>query len=356
MGYLDFNDLSPIAGQPDREAFLESLSTEALNAGMTIGRAQVDWSVLETSKGVYDEVALREQLDYATRNGLKPYVTFSTLDSFGPTLPSYLMDPDGTIRDDLDLDSQEVLDGLKDFLDWFVPILTEYQVWGVSVANEPDSPIEDNQFTISESLTFFTTAMSHIKSIDPDIAVTLTFSGTSKDTLPGFTREIILASDIVAINYYCLKPDMLVGTPGDWAAELGSWMQAARGKEIFIQELGCPVGYGDDGGGAPIRPPNGIMGSPQVQIDFIEYVMGQFILHDQLRAATWFTIYDFEPSLAQAIGDAVRTQPPGSDPTADRLEEWLATGGLCRWADATCRDGWDSYLQGLQELKAARQG
>ncbi|MEM1144377.1 MAG: hypothetical protein AAGI88_17490 [Pseudomonadota bacterium] len=44
----------------------------------------------------------------------------------------------------------------------------------------------------------------------------------------------------------------------------------------------------------------------------------------------------------------------GVQEAGDRLDEWLATVGLCRWADGTCRPAWDTFLGALRNQAQAR--
>lgn len=136
-----------------------------------------------------------------------------------------------------------------------------------------------------------------------------------------------------------------------WRTRLNRWRLLAGEMAIFIQELGCPAGFGDDGAGAPPRPATGINASPEQQARFFAFMAREFATDPQLRAATTFQLFDFAPETAAFFGDLVRNE--GAVEAGNNFEEALATLGLCRWADTTCRPAWDVWLEGLQALMAA---
>ena len=349
-----FDDLSARPGEPDRAAKAEALRAELAAAGESIGRAQLDWSELEPSRGVYDAVALEAGLTEASSGGRAPYLTLSTLDSFDITLPAYLMDGAGGLAPGLSLDSPEVLDAFEAFLDWLVPRLADHGVWGVSLGNETDVLVDDGVIDPQAALTFFTRGAARVRALDPDLAVTVTFTESADDALsmPFLLDDYLAAFDIAAINLYCSGEDFLVRTPAQWDSVIDRWLDLTGDREIFIQELGCPAGYGDDGAGAPPRPPGGLGASPEVQAAFFAHMAGRFRAEPRLRAATAFQLFDWSPGLAAQFGDILRDD--GFILAGDRFEEALATIGLCRWADATCRPAWDVFLEGVETLQDAR--
>ncbi len=349
-----FDDLSARPGEPDRAARAEALRGELAAAGESIGRAQLDWSELEPSRGVYDAATLEAALTAVSTGGRAPYLTLSTLDSFDITLPAYLMDGDGALAPGLSLDSPEVLEAFEAFLDWLVPRLADHEVWGLSLGNETDVLVDDGIVDPQAALTFFTRGAERAKALDPDLAVTVTFTETADDALSmSFLLDDYLAAfDIVAFNFYCSGEDFLVRAPAEWDAVIDRWLDLAEGKAVFIQELGCPAGYGDDGAGAPARPPGGLGASPEIQADFFAHMAERFRDEPQLRASTAFQLFDWSPGLAASFGDILRDD--GLILAGDRFEEALATIGLCRWADATCREAWDVFLDGVDTLRNER--
>ncbi|MEL7232260.1 MAG: hypothetical protein AAGJ85_07105, partial [Pseudomonadota bacterium] len=273
------------------------------------------------------------------------------LDSDGLTLPEDLLE-DGSLKAGLSLSSPEVLGRFEAFLDWLIPILEQEEVWGIALGNEVDLPVEDSLATAQEARIFFETGLARVDMLDEDMATSVTFTPAAPSRFGAEFSTLIGAMDIVTFNYYCLDENLQVTRKTRWDSDVRDFKAAAEGKQIFIQELGCPVGYGDDGAGAPNRPANGLMGASDIQVEFFEDMTARVATDPQLRAATVFQLLDWSPSLARSFSDPVRDA--GFPLAADRLEEWLATVGLCRWADAICRDAWPVFLEGVEDIRAAR--
>ncbi len=341
MGYITgFDPLGPRAPQ------VAALTEEALAAGMSLGRVQVDWADLEPRPGRFEDRELRAALAEAATGGRHVFVTLSTLDSDALTIPGDLLGPDRLMKPGTALDDAEVLARLDAFLDRFVPVLTEAGVWGLSVANEFDAPLNDGDVGRTETLSFLKHAMAGAKSRDPDLAVTVTYSGGAAFNNASEIFELNTYSDIVTYNTYCLSPALEVVGPEQWHVSLDTWKEAAADLPIFMQELGCPVGYGPD--------ETGIGGALETQAAYVDWHIARIAEDPQLIGATWFQLLDWSPELsalyAKPLGDE------GFDRLRARLEEWLATSGLCRWQDLSCGPAWDAWLSGMETIRAAREG
>ncbi|MEL6529756.1 MAG: hypothetical protein AAFQ27_07325, partial [Pseudomonadota bacterium] len=117
MGIIvGFDDLS--AGDVDRQGRSTELLDQAASSGASISRIQLDWAELETAPVQYDLEPLSGALEVARQRRQLIYVTLSTLDSDGLTLPDYLLDDNGRLRDGLSLASPEVTGRFEDFLEW----------------------------------------------------------------------------------------------------------------------------------------------------------------------------------------------------------------------------------------------
>lgn len=318
---------------------------EARAAGMSIGRVQVDWAELEPAPGVYDGDAFDEAFADPNLAGLNLAVLVSTLDSDGLTVPAYLV-RDGVLRDGLTLASPEVTDAFSDFLDWIAPRLLERNVWLLSIANEPLGPIEDAMVSESEAVQFYSAAMDRWNENVPQIGITATFTSEAPNGIPDLFAAVRARADIVAFNYYCLLPDITVSSQQQWESDVAGMKADAGSREIFLQELGCPVGYG------PRGQPSAIGGSVANQAAFFEYFGNQFAQDPQLRAATAFQLYDWSPELAASFAKPI--DAAGMPVLAGRLEEWLATVGLLRWSDASERPAWETWLVQNRRLKDQR--
>jgi len=335
----------------DQPARVAELTEQAIAAGMNISRFQIDWSELETSAGVYDQTSMNELLESISSVSLPTYITLSSIDTDGLTLPDYLMDGE-VLRSDLTVASSEVIEAFESFLNWFVPQLTEASVWGLSIGNEGDVLLEDGEVNSADFVTFFRAGLARVNALAPNISSSVTFTGGAYTSFPDETKAILEDSDHATVNYYCLDIGLQVTRESTWEDYLTDLKGDVGNKLIFFQELGCPVGYGDDGMGAPDRPENGMAGSPSIQVDFVEYMTNAFIADPQFIGATWFQLLDWSPELAASFTAPITME----NTTAGALtEEWLATSGLCRWADGTCRLAWDQWLIELSQAQEERE-
>lgn len=319
---------------------------QARTSGASIGRVQIDWSELETAPGEYDAQALADAFEDPGLEGMNLVVLLSTLDSEGLTVPDYLVD-NGQLRDGLTLSSPEVVDAFSAFLDWLGPQLTQRDVWLLSVLNEPIGAVENGVVAEEDTVVFYSAALDQWNLEVPEIGITGTFTISGPAGIPDFFEAVRSRSDIVSFNYYCLTGDIQVTGADAWADRLAQMKEDAADREIFIQELGCPVGY------SPQNQATTTGGSLENQVEFFEYFGEVFATDPQLRAATMFQLYDWSPQLAKRFGDSVRDE--GATLAGDRLEEWLATSGFLRWSDSFERPAWQTWLAQLEQVRAARE-
>jgi len=329
--------------------------SEAVAAGMRISRIQISWEELEPAPGIFESGNLMIALDQATVSGQQPFLTLTTLDTGGLTIPLDLMAADRlTPAAGLTLDGPEILGRFHAFLDWLIPEIAAYKVWGLAIANEPSSLFEsmDQQ----EITGFLIDGADYAGSLTDKISITATLAGAADNDpqIIRFVADLMPHFDIASYNFYCLDSNTLQTTGQTvWEKNLNTFISRARGREVFFQELGCPAGWGDLGGSA-VTPRQVINATPQIQTSFFRFMFVQIESRDILRAATVFQLYDWSPGLARSFSDPYRL---GGDPvTADRLEEWLATIGLCRWSDRTCREAYDIFLEGVAQMATVRSG
>ena len=302
----------------DQAAKTNALLAEAAASGASIARIQMDWRELETAPGVYDQVSLDRFLANLAATGQAGFVTLSTLDSEGLTLPTHFMNEEtGGLRDGLLLSAPEVHIAFERFLDWLIPQLSAAGVWGIAIGNEVELPVEDELVTEEEAALFFERGLAHVQSLDHDMAAGVTLTSGASGIAPDLTQRITEAADLFVVNFY---GDNALGQPTqeDWALGLDRIKTMAAGKPVFFQELGMPVGY--EAAGLP--GDSSIQSSLALQAEFFDY-MGREIAHDpQLIGATIFQLYDWSPKLlASYLGEL-------DEPGLIGLAESLGTLGL----------------------------
>lgn len=337
-----FNSDDPMTFDPAQ--LTPKLLNTAEAKGASIARIQVDWAELETAPGVYDQNRLDELLDQIASSDQSFFITLSTLDSDGLTFPAHLIDAQtGLLRDGLRVSSPEVRKALEGFLDWLIPQLSDAGVWGISLGNEVEIPVEDGFVTEKNAALFFERGLAHVKQLDPDMAVSVTLTAGASEIAPRLTARIAQAADIFTVNFYGDTPDG-IPTDQDWAQGLARIKAMAAGKPIFFQELGMPVGF--DAAGLPGQ--SSVNSSLEVQVNFFAF-MGREIANDpQLLGATVFQLYDWSPVLIDAFLDGL-----DSDIFAS-FAEALATIGLVAWSDGVPRPAWSTWLDALGDARAVR--
>lgn len=322
----------------------EELTKEAIYSGATINRIQIDWSELEPQKGKYDEDQLNEFFDNIKDQNLSTIVTLSTLDSDGFTLPSYLMNDKRQLKDDLKLNSPSLIKDFENLLAWLTPKLREKNVWALSLGNEVDSTMVDNNIAENSALDFFISGKNTVKQIDPQMAVSVTLTTKSYVNFPDFTKKLISKLDFATFNYYCLDDYFKVSKKSKWEKDLKRMKKEAAEKEIFFQELGCPAGYEDS------DKESYVVGSIEKQNKFFAFFIDKIIQDPQLRGATIFQLFDWSPQTIRLLTDPIRNE--GLPEVANIVDEWHETLGLCRWKDTTCRPAWNIWLNGLKKIKS----
>ncbi|MEM1379108.1 MAG: hypothetical protein AAGH41_00635 [Pseudomonadota bacterium] len=326
-----------------RQVRVTALLDEATATGNTLSRVQLDWAELEPSPGMFDRAPLDEALAAATEIGTRRFVLVSTLDTGVLTIPEDFLD-DGALRPGLRLSDEEVAGRFEAFLDWLLPILTSENVWGLSIANEGETLIEDGTVSSAEAETFVERGLRQIADDAPELArgVTLTFTGP--EAFSDYAEAVLSNSNLAIYNYYCLDETLVTTRRPVWESATAAMRQNSGDLPIMLQELGCPVGYEDQ--------PSDLQSAPSVQADFFDYFAEVIRDDQQFRAVYAFQLLDWSPELAASFVAPVREE--GEQLAADRLEEWLATSGLCSWSEDLCRPGWQSWLD-LTEAAAVTQ-
>ena len=338
----------------EQQQLTETLLEANVAAGASISRAQLDWAELEPVPGVYDQAILLAALDEATRFGQQPFLTLTTVDTGGLTLPADLLTEEGRLANGLPLDAPAVLERLESFLEWLVPELSAYDIWGLAIANESSTVFE----TIgrAEITRFLQAAADIVHQLDSDLAVTVAFVGDTQrgSAVEAFVTDLLPSLDLVSFNYYCLSEALVTTDQARWQSDISVLVARAAGKPVFFQELGCPAGWADTAGTEQDRPAT-INATPALQSAFFRFMLDQIAEDATIRAATVFQLYDWSPELVQVFVEPFRNaDEPGNELAIDRLSEWLGSVGMCRWADGSCRDAWDTYLEAVARLADAR--
>lgn len=349
LGFIDgFESLT----EAQRTA-ADQYRASAIQQGMSIGRIQLDWAELEPTPSQYDRDALRQSLGASKYDNLSLMVLISTLDSDGFTLPADLLNADGTnLRDGLSLESPEVRSRFNGFLEFLLPELEAFNVWGLSLGNEPEANFDALDIE-GEAANFFVNALQDGRAIDDNIALTVTLTSNADGAYPDFVSTLLPELDFALLNYYCLSEELFVSAPADWEDNFDRLKTVYSEKDIFFQELGCPVGYAEamlnDAGNPTIG------GSESIQTAFFNAAFDRIESDDQFRGGTIFQLYDWSSELTRLLSDPLlNSENTEIRAFGARFEEWLRTVGLCNFETTQCRPAWDAFLDAATETQRIR--
>jgi hypothetical protein len=322
---------------------------EAVDAGVRVARVHVSWAELEPTPGQYDLSALEDGVARVSTPDSALLLLVETLDSEGFSLPSDLVNPSDRYRlaDDRRLDDPVILARYHALIAALTPRLSNEKIFAFSVANEPDTFLDDVPEASSEAIAwvsalagFTAHARQTIQASLPGTAVGMTLRQTGIEA--GLDLgAVIAAGDVALFNYYCQDAGLLVDDPALVTPELDQLLAAAGELPVVLQELGCPAG--PDGGGSIIGA------SHEKQAAFFTAVAARMKAEPRLRAAFVFTGVDWSPALSKEFADYYRNE--GYPELGDRFEETLSTWGLLRYADGSPRPSWNAFVAGVASLR-----
>lgn len=308
---------------------------EALNAGMSIGRLQIDWPELEPLPGTFNQSVLEQELENMKNQGLQTFLLISAYDSDGPVLPADLR---GKAFDD-----SELINRFKNLMDWVIPMLVEYDGYLISVINEADNDFADQPELYKEIVTFLAETRDHVHQINGNMAVTATIAeGSLDDDRPGI-RELIAESDVACWNFYGTKlqfssPYFVEQTESEVKADLQQLIEASGDKKIVIQELGMHSG-------------NRLLNSSEeIQRRFFELFFEDLSTNEQIVVAYNFQLVDWSPEVSELLAQGFE----GEEVPQEFIYQWkesLETIGLISYSDGTNKAAWNEFLFWLEEFK-----
>lgn len=313
----------------------------AVRAGMSTARVHLDWADLETGPGRYDRDTLKERLREYSREGLSSFVGIYAVDSGGLTLPRDLTDrrsPTG-IAGGRSLNDPEILRRYARMLDWAVPLIVQEGGYVLTIANEPASYMEERRGEAESVIGFFRHAAEHVHRLNPRLAVTVTLTSTAAIEEKFYHDEVIEIVDAAAYNYYGLKltDRFVLNTPffETVPRDLATLINAAGGKPVLLQELGCPAGWSER--------PSVIGSTPSAQSDFFRVALREIRERPALRAAYVFQMVDWSGWLSETFVEGfLEEELP--QPFIDSFREWLESSGFITYDQARVRPAWEVFL------------
>lgn len=309
----------------------EARWAEALAAGMSVGRVQIDWPELEPVEGQYDEAALRDALQQLSDKGLQPFLTLSVYDSDGPVLPDYL--------EGKSIDDPELIDRFEALMDWVIPMLESEGGWGITIANEPDNFFSEIPELATQVLRFLAASRQHIHKASPEMAVTITLNAGnlafSRPDMELFQPEV----DVICFNLYGsgLFPIDQPYTTAEIQAEIDAVLDFAGGKSVIFQEIGMHSNT------------DLLNSSESIQAAFFDTFFTRMQEEPLIRAAFVFQLVDWSPEAIAVFNTVFEEEVPQS--FIDQYSAVLGSIGLIRYEDGQRKAAWERVLHWIEVLR-----
>ncbi|MEM6846356.1 MAG: hypothetical protein AAF632_29385 [Bacteroidota bacterium] len=327
---VGFNPSNPVSTNDSIQARWQ----EALDAGMSVGRLQIDWTELETAPNTYDKNALENRLIEYQNQNLQTFLLISAYDSEGPVVPADLQG--------LSFDDSILINRFYNLMDWVIPMLVEYDGYIISITNEADNQFNNEPELPQQILKFLKDVKSHIHEINEKMAVTVTIAeGSLDDGRPGIP-EIINECDVACWNFYGSKfqfsdPYYVAQSDNEIRNDIRRLLDVSGEKNIVIQELGMYSGN------------TSLNSSQEIQRKFFEIFFEEMIQQERIKAAYNFQLVDWSPEVTELYSEAFEGEglPQGF---IDQLSESLETMGLINYSSGTRKSAWNEFIYWMEQM------
>lgn len=308
---------------------------DAINAGMSVGRLQIDWPELEPSPNTYDKVSFEQRLMEMKAEGLQIFLLISAYDSGEPVVPDDLKDKD--------FDDPEFIQRFKNLMDWVIPLLMEYDGFLISISNEAENSFGEVPGLDNQILIFLQEIKEHVRGINKNIAVTVTLSeGSLDEDKPGI-YDILAECDVACFNFYGAKSQFtpplyyVAQTENEIKSDIQRMLNVSGKKNIVIQELGMYSG-------------NTTLNSTQeTQRKFFEVFFTEMKKEERIKAAFNFQLVDWSPEVTEIFSEMLAEEGMPQE-FIDQFAESLETIGLINYNTGTRKKAWDEFLFWLTEF------
>lgn len=323
---IGFNSYHSIA----TEDSINARWNDAVQAGMSIARLQIDWPDLEPFENTYAKDLLRQELEKLSNQKLQVFLTITAYDSDGPVIPAYL--------DHLAIDHQMLIQRFNRLMDWVIPLLVEHNGWVISIANEPDNDFPDHPEVAEKILTFLIAVKSHIHQIEPKMAVTVTMAEGGLDAGLAGMKEIVNASDVASFNFYGSNSDKADApqTAEKIRTEIRDMLNFTGEKRVIFQELGM---HSDS---------QLLNSSEEIQRMFFTTVFQEMQKEPRLRAAMVFQMVDWSEETISILNQDFGQEVPQW--FIDQFSASLASIGLIYFENGQRKKAWNEFIKWVKQF------
>ena len=327
-----FNPSNPPATQDSMAASWN----EAIDAGMSVCRLQIDWPELEPSANTFDQDRFEQRLKEVKNQGLQPFLLVSAYDSGGPVVPEDLLGKN--------FDDPEFIQRFKNLMDWVIPLLVEYDGFLISISNEADNSFGEIPDLHNEILIFLREVKEHIHQINENMAVTVTIAeGSLDENKPGID-DILALCDVACFNFYGAKSQFtstlyyVAQTESEIKSDIRRMLDISGEKNIVIQELGMYSGN------------TTLNSSEEIQRKFFEIFFSEMKSEERIKAAFNFQLVDWSPEVTEIFAQSLEEEGLPQD-FIDQFSESLETIGLIKYEDGMRKEAWNEFLYWLTVME-----
>ncbi len=209
----------------------------ARSAGMEFTTLSLGWDELEPAPGQYDDELLDIANAFYPTTGTKLALTITVIDTVTLRMPP---DLDGSGFDD-----PEVVSRFNALLQHVFERLSDVDVFVLSIGNEVDSYLADDELLWRQYTEFFRQTAEHARELRPgmDVGVTMQFYGLTRDAIEQ-AQSLNEHSDAVLLTYYPLNADFTVRPPWQVDEDLGRVAALYPDRTAMLLECGYPSGVG----------------------------------------------------------------------------------------------------------------
>jgi hypothetical protein len=275
----------------------------AKDAGIDYVALTLNWDMIETSPGVYDDTWLDVANLYYPAQGVKLALILSTIATVADCRPADLHS--------LAWNDPSVVQRYKDLVDHALSRLEAVSLIALSIGSEVDGYLGADISKWNEYTDFYSQASAYVKtkvSSKTSVGVKTTFD-SMVTRQPALVQALNASSDAIFVTYYPLKADFTVKNPDIVSADFDSLISLYPGRKILFLEIGYPSG-------------TLCASSEEMQRRFVENVFSAWDEHDDVVDAINFEwLHDLSQSEVDWYAEFFGIFDP-------RFKEYIKTLGL----------------------------
>ncbi len=338
LGYIEgFNPDNP----PELRAIMDDAWRDARAAGMTTRRVQMDWPDVEPEEGMFLENELRERLELEGANEMPVFLLLSTADSDALNYPGDLLNEDGDgFAGGMRPNDPTMIARYTTMLERAAPILREYNVYLVSIGNEPDTWHEHDPNFVADFIDFVKAVRDFSEARELGFLITYTATTTAiVQPEVGYGHLIPGAVDVMCFNFYAYANSQGL----DFAlieATLEGILDLAGDKPIVFQEWGASSRY-------LIDPAfNFYESSWETQRQFFAWFLERLQDWPQIRAVYLFQLVENSPLIDQFYYDSFDGELP--EDIIERIVLSFKGLGVIDYETHEIKPAWSEFLAGME--------